>query len=275
VVVPEDRAKKTVQELMDSLLLNRTELEAENASLKTLNSILKSQRSDALEMLSRLEQEKRSAEVEQFSKFVLLLNAKKTKIAELRAQLQNAIQSQRNTQHDGGGGAHSHRSSQTVVDNYKSQYSSASPSIHHHQHHHPHDYGGGGANGANFSIDPLEAHFDSHEVYSLSTPQLSRKKSDLILQGKLKPLGGTIIPPAKPSSRPQNLFDLQTPGSLASCPSSIKRQPSHQAYNAPSSSRHTEDHVSGKRSRLDDVLAMDDASDNDHFPLPEPKKWKY
>ena len=241
-VVPEDRAKKVVQEMMDFVLQNRNELESECSSLKMLNEILKSQRYDSLALLDRLEREKRAAEVEQFSKFVLVLNAKKAKIAELRQQLNREIsqrssysQSVRSTQHMDGTRA---SSLALPIDPMQD------------------------------SFDPLDPQFDSHEVYSLSTPQFPKRKGDLILEGKIKEV---VAATSKASpSKPHNLFDLHTPSSLAIGSSSLKRQNSYQ-LDAPRPQPRP-GFSSGKRSRLDDVLAMDDDSDDDLFPLPEPKK---
>jgi transposase-like protein len=265
-VVLEDRAKKIIQTLMDSLLFNRNELEAENDSLKTLNAILKTQRSDALDLLNRLEQEKRAAEVEQFSKFVILLNAKKVKIAELRSKLQQLAALAENggaisAGHSGTHGASRGAGSQKMeVDgSVKSKYSSqqSSPSM---------ELG---------SIDILDPHFDSHEVYSLSTPQLSRKKSDLVLQGAFRT--GPLSPGKSSMGKPQNIFESQTPGSLSSFPSNLKRLPSHSAKNVSSNmgppARPRADYSASRRSRLDDILGGS-LSDGEDFPSPEPKKWK-
>lgn len=256
-VVPEDRAKKIIQTLMDSLLFNRNELEAENMSLKTLNGILKTQRIDALELLNRLEQEKRAAEVEQFSKFVMLLNAKKSKITELRTQMQKMAAMMVNngtnsTSQSGSQSMNRGAASQGMKgDGHgKSKQSSiqTSPSI---------DMG---------TIDALDPHFESGDVYSLSTPTLSRKKSDLVLQGALRP---SHISPIKATiGKPQNIFESQTPSSISSF-SSLKRAPSH-------ASKHSTSHIPqpsthSKRSRFDDVLDSDD----DDFALPDPKKWKH
>lgn len=230
---------------MDFVLLNRNELEAECTSLKMLNEILKSQRYDSLALLDRLEREKRAAEVEQFSKFVLVLNAKKAKIAELRQQLtrelnHRASQSQNARHSQGVAGVDASRSSSLAVPTDPMQD----------------------------TFDPLDAQFDSHEIYSLSTPQFSKRKGDLILEGKIKEVAAATK--ASPS-KPHNLFDLHTPSSLAITSSSLKRQSSQQSETLKHQTRVG---LSAKRSRLDDVLAMDD-SDEDMFPLPEPKRRKY
>jgi len=255
-MVSEDRAKKVVQEMMDHVLQNRNELETECKSLKLLNEILKSQRYDALALLDRLEQEKRAAEVEQFSKFVFVLNAKKAKIVELRQQL-NREQLQR-----ASALSQLTRSSQTPQGAEASRAGSLQP---------PPDPL------LSDTFDPLDVHYDSHEVYSLSTTShLSRRKSDLILEGRLKEVVAATSR-ASPS-KPQNLFDLHTPSSLAMTSSSLKRQSSQQSQplgrhqTMPS---HDTRALNTKRpARLDDILAMDD-SDEDTFLLPEPKKWKH
>lgn len=260
-VVPEDRAKKIIQTLMDSLLFNRNELEAENMSLKALNEILKTQRIDALELLNRLEQEKRAAEVEQFSKFVMLLNAKKSKITELRTQLQKmaAIAANSATHSHGHSGSQSMNRAAAPSgtkseghNNSKQSSMQATPSM---------DTG---------TLDVLDPYFDSGDVYSLSTPTMSRKKSDLVLQGALRP---SHISPSKGAiGKPQNIFESQTPSSLSSFSSHLKRAPSHTSKSSTSHMPPPSTH--NKRSRFEDVL--DGAySDDDDFPLPEPKKWKH
>lgn len=244
----EDKAKKIIQEMMDELLASRNELSSESASLKRLNEVMKSQRTDALQMLERLEVEKRAAEVEQFSKFVLILNAKKAKIAELRKELaEKAISHERLSQ------AVSARPSQSI--------SSPPAKV--------------SASGTQASADLLDVPFDSHEVYSLSSPPLARRKSDLIMQGNMKPILATKL--AGASTRPHNILDLHSQ-SLASQPSSLSKQFSnhnHLSSATPSRNASAKRLVPTKRPTTEDLLDIDSFDDEFDFALPDPKRWKH
>lgn len=244
--VTEDIAKKTVQDMMDVLLFSHKELASESGSLKKLNEVLKSQRKDALDLLEKLEMEKRSAEVEQFSKFVLVLNTKKAKIAELRKLLvHEQAQAKR---------------LQTEVESVRSSLPAA-PSERH-------------SIATPASYDPLDAPFDSNDVYSLGTPQLGRKKSDLILQGNLK----QVTSPK--SAKPHNILDLQTPTFASQTSGLMRRQPSTSAPQGRSSSnahnRPTTSRPQAKRAAVEDLLSLDsEGEDLDQFQLPDPKRWKH
>lgn len=247
---PEDYAKKTVQEMMDELLFSHNELTAENGSLKKLNDILKSQRRDAVDLLEKLEVEKRAAEVEQFSKFVLVLNTKKAKIAELR----KLISDQQAQTHRLQSEVQSARASLAGTPSEK--HSIATPAT-------PASY------------DPLDAPFDSNDVYSLSTPQMSRRKSDLILQGNLKPL---LSPKAGTSTKPHNILDLQSPILASQTSGLMRRQPSHTGRsNANIPGRSAAPRVPPKRAAVEDLLSFDSEGEDldERFQLPDPKRWKH
>lgn len=239
--------------MMDELLFAHNESAAENASLKTLNAVLKSQRKDALELLEKLEMEKRAAEVEQFSKFVLVLNTKKAKIAELRKLLSDQQAQSQRLQSE----IQSARAS--LAGTPIEKHSLATPG----------------------TFDPLDAPFDSSDPYSLSTPQMSRKKSDLILQGNIKQLMSPKS--AAASTKPHNILDLQTPVLSSQTSTLMLKQASNMSSNRANgrSSAHIQHRPSAprvppKRSAVEDLLSIDsEGEDLDQFQLPDPKRWKH
>lgn len=238
--------------MMDELLFSHNELTGENGALKKLNDILKSQRRDAVDLLEKLEVEKRAAEVEQFSKFVLVLNTKKAKIAELR----QLITEQQAQAHKLQSQVQSARASLAGTPSEK--HSIATPAT-------PASY------------DPLDAPFDSNDVYSLSTPQMSRRKSDLILQGNLKPL---LSPKSGTSTKPHNILDLQSPTLASQTSGLMRRQPSHTTSAGRSSAnisgRSGAPRVPPKRAAVEDLLSIDSEGEDldEQFQLPDPKRWK-
>lgn len=229
--------------MTNMLLKNQLATTSECESLNKLNTILKTQRNDTIALLERLQREKRAAEVEMMSKFVLVLNAKKAKIASLRAEIKNL---QRNAAASSSAPIKA-STSQFDTTSHKSE-TTAAPSL----------------GPSPSSYDPLDAHFESHEVYSLSTPQLTKKKSsDLGKHAKSK---GSVLGVPPTAKRPQNILETQQSLGQSLQPSFGKGFST--AKSVPSQG---DSQQSKKRDRFADVLSMDDS---DEFPLPDPKKWK-